>query len=190
MRKYVFRRFLGVEKILSIMMMGFFSQASWSQSYNITNFHDKKATSQQFIKALKLDPVQPIQNPGGGTLFRTLKIIPKNKTASMELNFELNSYQLTNSAKEILGELGPALQSQELTDYKFMVEGHTDSRGIDEYNLSLSRKRASAVKQYLVSNFGIDPKRLAAVGRGEKSLLDKENPENAINRRVQIVNIQ
>lgn len=46
------------------------------------------------------------------------------------------------------------------------IQGHTDFRGSDEYNLKLSQGRAEAARQYLISK-GIDPSRLTAVGYGE-----------------------
>ena len=47
------------------------------------------------------------------------------------------------------------------------VEGHTDANGSDSTNLILSQDRADAVRQYLVSNFGIDPEKVSSVGYGE-----------------------
>jgi outer membrane protein OmpA-like peptidoglycan-associated protein len=47
------------------------------------------------------------------------------------------------------------------------VEGHTDANGSDSTNLILSQDRADAVRQYLVSNFGVDPEKVSSVGYGE-----------------------
>jgi len=65
------------------------------------------------------------------------------------------------------------------------IEGHTDSRGDDAYNLRLSQDRASAVRVYLVSK-GIAAKRLSAIGYGETRPLDHRDVEAAWsqNRRV------
>src|SRR5690606_651208 len=49
---------------------------------------------------------------------------------------------------------------------KIIVEGHTDSTGAEDYNLTLSQRRADAVKNYLVSQ-GVDPGSITAVGKGE-----------------------
>lgn len=48
-----------------------------------------------------------------------------------------------------------------------VIEGHTDSRASDEYNIGLSQRRVNAVMKILVEEFGIDPRRLSAVGYGE-----------------------
>lgn len=188
MNSYFFKKFFKVDLFLLVFIISFIPQHSWSQDYKITNFRGKKATTEDFVKALKPSPDQAIQD--GELEFRGLVIGSAKNVASMELKFEFDSYKLTESAKGYLDQLGPALKHQDLASYKFLVEGHTDSRGMDEYNMSLSKKRALAVKQYLIYNFGIDSNRLDAVGRGESNLLDRENPKNALNRRVQIVNLQ
>ncbi|TDJ63765.1 MAG: OmpA family protein, partial [Proteobacteria bacterium] len=68
------------------------------------------------------------------------------------------------------------------------VEGHTDSRGSDAFNLKLSQDRAEAVVAYLVAN-GIDGDRLSAVGYGESApVAPNDTPENMYkNRRVDMV---
>lgn len=48
-----------------------------------------------------------------------------------------------------------------------VIEGHTDSRASDEYNIGLSQRRVNAVMKILVEEFGIDPRRLSATGYGE-----------------------
>jgi OmpA-OmpF porin, OOP family len=71
------------------------------------------------------------------------------------------------------------------------VQGHTDERGDDNYNLDLSNRRAAAVMQYLVDH-KVDPKRLEAQGYGETQPKDKRHNEAAwfINRRVEFVIIK
>jgi outer membrane protein OmpA-like peptidoglycan-associated protein len=68
------------------------------------------------------------------------------------------------------------------------IQGHTDNRGNDAYNLDLSDRRAAAVKQYLVDK-GIDENRLTSQGYGETQPIDKKNNEKAYakNRRVEFL---
>ena len=66
------------------------------------------------------------------------------------------------------------------------IEGHTDSKGADEYNLNLSQGRSQSVVDYIVSQ-GIDRSRLAARGYGESKPVDTNDTEEgrANNRRVE-----
>jgi OmpA-OmpF porin, OOP family len=68
------------------------------------------------------------------------------------------------------------------------VQGHTDERNTNEYNLKLSQDRANAVKQYLVDK-GVDAKRLTPRGYGEEKPIDKGHNEAAWskNRRVEFI---
>jgi outer membrane protein OmpA-like peptidoglycan-associated protein len=106
---------------------------------------------------------------------------------SMEILFDFNSAQLSNAAVEQLHPLGQALQSPDLNGLRFVLEGHTDATGSEDYNLVLSQHRAMAVKQHLAENYGIDPQTLDTIGRGENLLLDPNEPSSGINRRVRIV---
>jgi photosystem I P700 chlorophyll a apoprotein A2 len=75
------------------------------------------------------------------------------------------------------------------------IRGYTDSRGSDEYNLDLARRRAESVRDYLTVTAGVDPGRLKAVGLGEKDPVapnekpdGSDNPEGREqNRRVEII---
>lgn len=68
-----------------------------------------------------------------------------------------------------------------------VIEGHASAPGKAEYNMALSLKRARAVRQLLIENYGIDGKRLTAEGFGETRLLDDSNTAeaNRINRRIE-----
>jgi outer membrane protein OmpA-like peptidoglycan-associated protein len=75
-----------------------------------------------------------------------------------------------------------------LKKYPFVVvyiDGHTDIRGTDLHNDSLSERRATAVKNYLVAN-GVQEGRLKARGYGESAPIDTENANSLANRRVEI----
>ena len=91
-------------------------------------------------------------------------------------------------------ESRPALEDaakilKENPTIKVEIQGHTDSQGSDESNLTLSDKRAWAVVNYLVKNLGIDINRLTAKGYGEsRPIADNETAEGrSLNRRVEFV---
>lgn len=108
---------------------------------------------------------------------------------SMEIKFGYNSAELTDQSIQQLAPLGQALQSQELAGLAFMLEGHTDASGPDDYNMALSQKRAQSVGQFLYQYYGVDPSKLNLIGRGESALLDPSNPTSGVNRRVSITTI-
>jgi len=78
---------------------------------------------------------------------------------------------------------------------KVRVEGHTDSKGTEEYNQKLSERRAEAVKQYLIKKGAVESSMISATGYGESRPIapnetpdGKDNPEGrAENRRVEIL---
>ncbi|WP_128564965.1 OmpA family protein [Methylobacterium crusticola] len=99
------------------------------------------------------------------------------------VNFELNSDTLTPGAKANLDEFARALQDARLKSASFVVEGHTDGRGSDDFNVTLSARRANAVVQYLAAR-GVQPKQLAAKGYGKARPLASD-PLDPANRRVE-----
>ena len=124
------------------------------------------------------------------TIDRMGKILDDNSLPSLdiEISFEFDSAKISDASKPDLSALGKALKHERIAPYKILLNGHTDAKGDNEYNLELSQDRAEAVKDYLVREHAIDASRLIALGFGEKRLKQLEAPEAAINRRVEIVN--
>jgi outer membrane protein OmpA-like peptidoglycan-associated protein len=112
-------------------------------------------------------------------------------SASITVTFPTGSATLSPDAERALAPLGRALSSQDLSGYRFRIEGHTDTVGSAVSNQLLSERRAAAVREYLITRFGVDPGRLVAVGLGQTQLLvpTPDQTPNARNRRVQVVNI-
>lgn len=107
-------------------------------------------------------------------------------TLSGEVLFEYDQAELRPNARQRLEAVAAALRAQ--PDRSIRVEGHTDSRGSDGYNEDLSRRRAEAVRRFLVEQ-GVEEGRVSAVGRGEaEPVAPNGSPEGrANNRRVEIV---
>ena len=84
--------------------------------------------------------------------------------------------------------LGRALTNPDLRGSVFLIAGHTDAQGADEYNQRLSERRAAAVKRFLMDKFDLSSESLVAAGYGESRLKDKADPTASENRRVQIAN--
>jgi outer membrane protein OmpA-like peptidoglycan-associated protein len=105
-----------------------------------------------------------------------------------DLLFDYNEYLMRQDAVSSLRKLGTLIQRNPQSS--FLIEGHTDSFGPDDYNLWLSHQRALAVKDWLVRTMNIDPKRIETVGLGKRRLLvppDRDVAAQQLNRRVEIV---
>jgi OOP family OmpA-OmpF porin len=101
--------------------------------------------------------------------------------------FEYNKAKIKSESFPILDAVAATLEGN--PDIQLIeIQGHTDERGNDEYNLQLSDKRAKAVMQYLADK-GIDENRLTAQGYGETQPLDRKKNEEAYakNRRVEFL---
>ncbi|MCY4485832.1 MAG: caspase family protein [Deltaproteobacteria bacterium] len=105
------------------------------------------------------------------------------------IQFEFDSDRLTASAQTQLAELVKALGAESLQSRSFSIQGHTDNTGSEEYNRSLSLRRARAVKRRIVDATGIAAERLVEVGFGESLPIRGVPPEDPRNRRVEIVNL-
>lgn len=100
------------------------------------------------------------------------------------VNFGFDSSDLTPAAKANLDKLAQVLKNN--MDTNINIYGHTDSKGTDAYNLSLSERRAAAVKNYLVSQ-GVSASRMFTMGVGEKEPVASNDTDagRAENRRVE-----
>ncbi len=111
---------------------------------------------------------------------------PAVRTITVRINveFEFNKAVVRAIYGEELGAIANAMRVHD--DIELVLEGHSDSTGPDNYNQSLSERRAAAVKARLVSEYGIDPGRISTVGYGEsRPIADNSTEEGrARNRRV------
>jgi chemotaxis protein MotB len=105
--------------------------------------------------------------------------------------YRSGSYEISDKAGEILSKIAKIILDYK--DYDVLVEGNTDTDPISRQNIrnnwDLSALRASSVVQALQNNYGVDPKRLTAGGRGEYNpVAGNETAEGkALNRRTQII---
>jgi outer membrane protein OmpA-like peptidoglycan-associated protein len=122
-----------------------------------------------------------------GTESECAKGVPNRPKVSsgfdLIVTFDYNSDVLTSAARANLDEFAKALRGAQLGTTAFMVEGHTDSKGGDAFNLDLSARRARSVVGYLAEN-GVDAGRLEAKAYG-KSRPRTGNPGDSANRRVE-----
>lgn len=127
--------------------------------------------------------VGTIQNKGCPEI--TKEVETKITKIASKLFFETNSDVLKVASLSELDELVEILKQYEYA--KLSIEGHTDYRGTDEFNMNLSQKRSESVRRYLVSK-GIDDSRLTSIGYGESMPIadNKTAAGMAKNRRVEL----
>jgi outer membrane protein OmpA-like peptidoglycan-associated protein len=119
-----------------------------------------------------------------------------NATATMHalgsfdrtVNFAFDSDELTADARKELHEVAKCLTDPRTINISIVINGHTDAVGSVDYNQGLSERRAEAVRQYLITQHGIAPSRLAAKGYGKSQPLLPSDPTNGLNRRVSFLN--
>jgi outer membrane protein OmpA-like peptidoglycan-associated protein len=99
------------------------------------------------------------------------------------INFRVNSAEILPESIPFLESIAGLLQKN--PSMRLLVEGHTDSSGSPQRNLSLSRERAFSVMNYLIDRYRIDSMRLMPMGKGFSEPLGGLPPENPKNRRVQ-----
>ncbi|MBX9785686.1 MAG: OmpA family protein [Chitinophagaceae bacterium] len=115
------------------------------------------------------------------------KLITEGKFVTRGILFDVNSDKIKPESYGAIKDIANVLQ--ENADVKVKIIGHTDSDGDDAKNLELSKKRAEAVRQFLIKEFGINAGRMTTDGKGESLPADSNNtPEGkANNRRVEFI---
>ncbi|HEX7114149.1 MAG TPA: OmpA family protein [Steroidobacter sp.] len=124
---------------------------------------------------------------GGKKLYDSLA--EKGRVATHGVLFDTGSDRIRPESTPTLAEIGTMLK--EHPDLRLAIEGHTDNVGQDAANQVLSEKRAQAVRQYLITEFGIAGDRLEAKGYGaSKPVSSNDTPEGRQqNRRVELVKL-
>ena len=105
--------------------------------------------------------------------------------------YKSGSYEINSRAAETLSKIAKIIKDYK--DYDVLIEGNTDNVPIKKPNIrnnwDLSTLRASSVVQALQNDYGVDPKRLTAGGRGEYNPIASNDTEvgKQRNRRTQII---
>lgn len=132
-----------------------------------------------FFEEMK-EPVEKAKEP--------TKVVP-DKIILRGVQFDSNSADIKPASLPVLNKNVELLK--QYPELRIIVAAHTDSMGSDDYNLTLSQKRAEAIYNYFTSQ-GIDADRMETIGYGEtKPIADNGTAEGrALNRRVEIQVLQ
>jgi outer membrane protein OmpA-like peptidoglycan-associated protein len=108
---------------------------------------------------------------------------PREPVILRGVDFEFNAATLKPESRPVLDEVAADMKKH--PRLRVELQGHTDSKGADAYNLDLSQRRANSVRDYLVSQ-GVNPGQLVAKGYGETQPIADNATESgrAENRRV------
>ena len=145
-------------------------------------------TVEEMVCALNPQCSMPFADRRVRGITATTQVVRPPASFDVTLNFPFNSAEITADSREKLARVAKALTDPSTIKLGIIISGHTDAQGSTEYNQLLSERRAQAVRQFLISEHGIEPKRLAAKGYGKSQLLLPSDPNNELNRRVQFQN--
>jgi outer membrane protein OmpA-like peptidoglycan-associated protein len=172
-------------------------------------------SEEEIIKILGVTPPENILQPRGGlqssgndgSLFdgsrRGLSGIADDKDVNEELLenapkvgalvlFDFDSVKIKDESLPLLEQFARAFQHPALQEAIFVIAGHTDSKGSETYNFSLSEERAKAVKAYLSVTYNLPEERFLVKPFGElRPVATNETDEGrATNRRVEFIRVQ
>ena len=115
------------------------------------------------------------------------KLVEEGKFSTTAILFDVNAATIQPASGGVLKEIAAVLN--EYKDFKVNIIGHTDSDGSDTANLALSEKRAAAVKEVLVNDYGVSGEQVTTNGKGESIPVgdNKTKEGRAQNRRVEFI---
>ncbi|MGE4491087.1 MAG: OmpA family protein [Syntrophotalea sp.] len=107
---------------------------------------------------------------------------------TLRINFDFDQAVIKPEYKGELDKAAAFVRANANVPY-ILLTGHTDSKGKDAYNQRLSERRAEAVRQALINNYGLDPAKLKSRGYGETRPVASNDTEEGryMNRRVELV---
>ena len=174
----------------SLEMQYWWLDGAWPLTVKYSNAFGPKVTTGQ-VTSIDLPPQATSASGSGGAGAASAAMADQlRKSCRVELS---GIYFNTNSAR-LLDASRPALQAiagvvKESGQSALVIAGHTDNVGTAEFNQTLSEKRAAAVRDALVAQFGVPPNRVTTKGYGfTKPLESNDTVEGrARNRRVELV---
>ncbi|MCM4150960.1 OmpA family protein [Arenibacter sp. N53] len=171
--KQRFRLWVNEEKHIDIPRMVPQGAVLNTLKFHMNNFKDGK--ERVFISDIKVAE-------GGLDLRR--KLISEGEVSTNGILFDSGSANIQPQSMGIIRQISQVLQEE--NGMNLTITGHTDADGPEDANLSLSQKRADAVKNALVNVYGISDGRLQIQGKGESEpIADNNTPDGkAQNRRV------
>jgi len=108
---------------------------------------------------------------------------------NVDIQFDVDTPIVRPESYQTVGRIADAMVNSSLLPYTFLIVGHIEANGKREPNVTLSQRRADAIRDILVNTFKISAKRLQSIGLGEEQLLDPARPTAPVNQQIQIFTI-
>ncbi|PVB60063.1 OmpA family protein [Labrenzia sp. 011] len=178
--------------ILAVSCTGLAAQTELNRNEIINSLQGAQQEVNLSADELQKAAIENIQKYPGANSPHDLPLADKLASLrqfNVEITFDFDSARIRPESYETVGVIADALHTPYLQGQTFVIVGHTDAKGARQYNLDLSIKRAQAVREALVTTFMVPPQYLFAVGLGEEQLRDPSQPDAAVNRRVQLINL-
>jgi outer membrane protein OmpA-like peptidoglycan-associated protein len=188
----IFKTIALTATLVSVSATYGFAQSKISRNELINSLQGAQQKVEISADALQKAALENIAKYPGANSPGTLQLAEKLaglRQFNIEVNFDFDSARIRPESYETVGLIADALHTPYLSGQTFFIVGHTDAKGARDYNLELSIRRAKAIREALVTTFNVPGKNLFAVGLGEEQLRDPANPEAAVNRRVQLINV-
>ena len=145
-----------------------------------------EAKEAKFVNSLRNRPTRSLSL---GEREEVAQLAANKPKIDLEIRFDYNSADISNSSMPAVQELGKALSDASLKGSTFVVAGHTDAIGGEAFNQDLSERRADTIKKFLTDKYGLNGSDLVTVGYGKTQPKDPNAPMDPVNRRVQVVNM-
>jgi len=144
------------------------------------------------VAALRQQVADRVQSKAEANPLKRPPIAPqllKLPQVTFDIVFDPDTPVIRPQSYATIGRLADAMADPKVRAYAYLVVDHTESTGRRAPNLTLSQRRADAIRQILSGTFNISSKRLQSLGLGEEQLQDTAKPGSPANARVQIVTI-
>lgn len=108
---------------------------------------------------------------------------------NVDIQFDTDTPIVRPQSYQTVGRIADAMVNASLLPYSFLIVGHIEANGKRESNVTLSQRRADAIRDILANTFKISAKRMQSIGLGEEQLLDPTRPTAPVNQQIQILTI-
>jgi outer membrane protein OmpA-like peptidoglycan-associated protein len=152
----------------------------------------KRGLGDAYLRPLQLASLtQPASSGSARRASRSTSAVSvgATKTISIPINFEFNSVEVDSQTANNVAVLARTLADPQYQEKRFMFIGHTDTRGSDDYNRKLSKRRSDAMYEQVIKSEPALSDRIATMGKGRDAplTLGTSEEDNRINRRLEVV---